>query len=47
MRELILGGQKSGNSGAAKARAAQWLAAGPTAGLAHSTRLLATKQGPC
>ena len=50
MRELILGGQKSGKSGAAESRAAQWLAAGPTgvsaaaavAEPAHEACLLAT-----
>ena len=44
MRELILGGQKSGKSGAAEARAAQWLAAEPSGGLAHEACLLATAQ---
>ena len=42
MRELILGGQKSGKSGAAEARAAQWLAAGSVDGHAPEACLLAT-----
>ena len=42
VRELILGGQKSGKSGAAEARAALWLAAGPVDGHAPEACLLAT-----
>ena len=42
VRELILGGQKSGKSGAAEARAALWLAAGPVDGQAPEACLLAT-----
>ena len=42
VRELILGGQKSGKSGAAEARAALWLAAGPINGQAPEACLLAT-----
>ena len=42
VRELILGGQKSGKSGAAEARVALWLAAGPVDGQAPEACLLAT-----
>ena len=42
VRELILGGQKSGKSGAAEARAALWLAAAPINGQAPEACLLAT-----
>ena len=42
VRELILGGQKSGKSGAAEVRAALWLAAGPVDGHVPEACLLAT-----